>query len=214
VKILGKSVDSIKIGEELDVDAVLTGTIQTENGSVRVNVQLIGVDSKKPLWSDKFDIEFSDVFSLQNRVSEKLAKKLSLKLTNSEQLTLQTKYIPKADASEEFAKGLNYWNKRSSDNLPKVIEHFENAVSLDENFAVAYALLADAYSLVGYYRLSKIMPVKKAFAEAEKLADRSIEIDSETSEAYNALAMSLYKQAIKIEPNNATAHQRLAWMLT
>lgn len=220
------SEDSISIGRQLNVDAVLTGTIQRENGSVRVNVQLISVANKTRLWSDKFDVKFSDVFSLQDQVSEELAQKLSIGLDKNTPRVTEAKYIPKAAASEEFSKGLEYWNKRSGKNLPKIVEHFSNAVKLDENFALAYAHLADAYSLVGFYNLEEISPRKVAFEQAEKMANRALNIDPDNSEAYNALAMvafyqrknadakKLYQKAIELNPHNATAHQRLAWMLS
>jgi DNA-binding winged helix-turn-helix (wHTH) protein/TolB-like protein/Tfp pilus assembly protein PilF len=215
-----------EIGERLDVDAILTGTIQKDREAVRVNVQLISVRDGTPLWTDKFDAKFSDIFSLQDKVSEQLARKLSIELKDSPRFDPNDRYAKSREAAQEYTLGLSYWNNRSSDNLPKAIGHFEKAVAKDDKFADAYAHLADAYSLVAYYRLVNIMPSEQAAGKARELAKKALTLNSGLSEAYTALAMvavyedkkdeaiKLYRQAINLKPANATAHSRLAWLLT
>ncbi len=216
----------IELGEKLNVDAILTGTIQRENGFVRINVQLISVRDKVSLWTDKFDAEFSDIFSLQDKVSEQLAQKLSIKLNDSPQFSWNNQYTKNIEAFQQFTLGLSYWNNRTNENLPKAIEHFEKAIAKDDKFAAAYAHLADSYSLVGYYHLENIMPPKDACEQAKIMANKALELNPNLSEAYTALAMvslyedkpddaiNLYRKAINIKPDNATAHLRLAWLLT
>jgi DNA-binding winged helix-turn-helix (wHTH) protein/TolB-like protein/Tfp pilus assembly protein PilF len=218
--------DLKELGKKLNVDAILTGTIQKENDSVRVNVQLVSVRENTPLWSDKFDVKFSNVFSLQDEVSEKLAQKLSLELNDNPQNITNVAYSINAKASEEYEKGLLLWENRSNQNLPKVIEHLEKAIALDSEFALAYSHLADAYSLVGFYKLEDYMPSKIALEKAKSMAAKALELNPASSEAHTALALTalsendpdkavkLYKKAISLKPGNATAHLRLAWILT
>lgn len=221
-----ESVDLIELGEKLEVDAILTGTIQKENDIIRVNVQLISVNDRSTLWTDKFDAEFSEIFTLQDKVSEQLAHKLSLPIEDSEQIKINVQNTKNAEAFREYSLGISFWNDRTSENLPKAIEHFENAIAKDANFAPAYSHLADTYSLVGYYKLKDIMSPEEAIEKANKMAEKALELDAGSSEAYAALAMialyednyekatKFYRKAIELKPDNATAHQRLAWMLT
>ncbi len=226
IKFFEKGTDNpIEIGEQLGVDAVLTGTVQRENDTVRVNVQLIGVKEKTPKWSDRFDAKFSNIFSLQDRVAEQVAKRLSLKLQTPEPVERATKYTDNIEAYQDYTLGLLYWDKRTKDDLQKAIGHFENAIEKDPDFATAYALAADSLSLIGYFNMGSI-PANDAITKAKKMANRALELDPNSSEALTALgvvalyekspeeAEKLYRKAVRLKPNNSAAHQRLAWMLT
>jgi len=226
IKFIEKGTDNpIEIGEQLGVDAVLTGTIQREADTVRVNVQLISVSEKTPRWSEKFDAKFSNIFALQDRVSEQVAKSLALKLNEPTQITEANRYTENIEAYQAYTMGLFYWDKREEDSLPKAVENFEKAIAKDPKFATAYAHAADAYSLIGYYKFSGF-PEEEAIEKAKELANKALELDPKSSEAFTALgivalyeknggkALELYRKAVQLKPNNATARQRLAWMLT
>ena len=226
IKFIEKGTDNpIEIGEQLGVDAVLTGTIQRENDTVRVNVQLISVREKTPTWSDKFDEKFSNIFALQDKISELVAKRLAIKLNEPTQITGENKYTENIEAYQAYTLGLFYWDKREPDSLTKAVENFEKAIEKDPKFATAYALAADAYSLIGYYKFQGF-PEKTAIERAKVMANKALELDPNSSEAFAALgivalyekngekAAKLYRKAVKLKPNNATARQRYAWMLT
>jgi len=226
IKFLEKGTDnSIEIGEKLGVDAVLTGTIQRDADNVRVNVQLINVRKKIPLWSDKFDAKFSNIFALQDTVSEQVAAKLSLKLSDPTDSKVNNRYTENIEAYQAYTMGLFYWGKRSETNLAKAIANFEKAIAKDPKFASSYAFLADSYSLVAYSKMA-LMPREEAISKAKEMAQRALALDQNSSEAITVLAfvahlekkpeesIELYKKAIRLKPNNATAHLRLAWMLS
>ncbi|MCB1023889.1 MAG: winged helix-turn-helix domain-containing protein, partial [Acidobacteria bacterium] len=196
VKFLEQGTDSaIEIGEKLGVDAVLTGTIQRENDTVRVNVQLISVRDKTPTWSDKFDSKFSNIFALQDKISEQVATRLSLKLQEPTQVEKNNKYTENIEAYQAYTIGLYYYDQRSEANLPKAIEQFEIAIKNDPNFAPAYALAADSYSLIAYYKF-KSMPESEAIAKARQMANKALELDPRSSEALTALGLvALYDKS-------------------
>lgn len=216
--------DPVAIGKSLAVDAVLTGTIQRDNGIARVNAQLIDVRSGVPIWAGKFDAEFAGVFSFQDEVSDQLLRALAKKLGDLPNIAFSNRYTRNIEAYQSYVKGVALWNKRSPADLPKAIEELEKAIKLDPGFSSAYALAADAYSLVAYNRIDFVPPAK-AIEKSREMASRALELEPKSSEALTALAIvalyekkpdeavRLYKKAIRINPNNATAHQRLAWML-
>ena len=174
IKFFEKGTDNpIEIGEQLGVDAVLTGTIQRENETVRVNVQLISVKEKTPKWSDKFDAEFSDIFSLQDKVAEQVANRLAIKLGEPAETTETNKFTENIEAYQAYTLGLFYWDKRSQENLPKAIDYFETAIEKDPKFATAHALAADAYSLIAFFKFDT-MPETEAINKARELANRAL----------------------------------------
>ncbi len=224
IKLTGKeSENPIDLGKKLGVDAVLAGTIQKENGTARVNVQLIGIEDKKTLWSSKFDSSFSDVFSLQDEVSRQIAQKLSLDLENNGEALLKAKSTKNIEAYKEYSKGLFYWSKRTPEGLAQAIKHFQNAIDKDAQFVKAYALLADTYSLVGYNKYD-LMSEKDTMEKAQTFANKALELDANSSEALTTLALvntqkknfqaakSQLNKAISLKPNNITAYLRLAWL--
>ncbi len=213
----------IEIGSELGVDAVLTGTIQKDGDRVRINVQMISVSRKIPIWTDKFDENFSDIFSLQDRISGELAGKLNDSFGKTEQIPIAFAETRNPEARNAYEKGVYFWKKRTEDDLKTAIGHLEEAVRLDPQFAKAEALLADCLSLAAIYGIDSISP-EQAIAKAKISADKAIKLDPSTSQAYSALAVvaqyekdagraaDLLKKAVALDPRNAVAHLRLAWI--
>lgn len=213
----------IETGRRLGVDAILTGTVQREGNRVRVNVQLVSVQERVPLWADKVDVDYSDIFTLQDQISHQVVEKLASRLgpgvrpPASEQAELHN------EAIQAFAKGTYFWKKRTGENLKIAIGHLEDAVRLDPEFAEAYALLADSYSLAAVYGVD-VLPETEAVEKAREFAARAIAIDPRTSAAYSALAVVAnyerdaaraavhLRKAIALDSGNAVAHLRLAWI--
>jgi len=213
----------VEAGRELGVDAVLTGTVQRDGDRVRINVQLVDVATGRPVWAEKFDTEFSDVFSLQDRVSEELVSKLAGKLNMEPSSAEPETASLNGEAVAEYRKGVYFWKKRTGDNLGKAIGHFKSAIEIEPGFADAEAMLADAYSLAAIYGLKPGTPGE--FIEKAKVcAGKAIETDPRTSHAYSALAVvaqyekdatraaALLRKAIELDENNAVAHLRMSWI--
>lgn len=212
------------IGRELGVDAVLEGTVQRAEDRVRVTVRLTGVEDNQLLWAEQFDAHFTDVFAVQDAVSEQVASALKLKLTNEEKQHLAKRYTQNPKAYEAYARGLYFWNKRTEAELKRSIEYFEEAIRIDPQYALAYASLADAYCLIGYYRFGTLSQ-EEAYKRTKAAALKAIEIDDRIAEAHIALAHvkehardlagaeSEFRYAISLSPHHATAHHRYAIFL-
>ena len=210
------------IGRELGVNSVLTGTIQREGKDIRVTAQLYDVEEQRSLWSGKFDEEFSNIFSVQDAISEQITRELTGKFQNGNPSMPGENYTKNVEAHQAYSMGLFHWNKRTDDGLKKAIENFQTAIEKDPAFVLAYAYLADSYTLAAYYKFDFISQ-KQAREQATAAANKALELDPNCSEAMTALAVNLLgrensgksfellKKAIEIKPNNATAHQRIAW---
>jgi TolB-like protein/DNA-binding winged helix-turn-helix (wHTH) protein/Flp pilus assembly protein TadD len=216
----GQSYDPSEVGRELDVDAVLEGTVQRVGDRVRVTVQLTEAQNGQPLWSDRFDEKFTGVFAVQDAISEQVAQALKLKLTADERKHLTRRSTENPEAYQAYARGLFFWNKRTEDGLSRSIGYFNEAIAKDQRYALAWAGLADAYAVTGYLRY-KFMPADDAYRKAEEAATRALEIDRTMAEAYTALSVvrayrdsdlpgaeKEIKKAVALKENSATAHQR------
>ena len=221
-KYKGPASDALAAGRALGVDAILTGTVQRSGEQVRVTVQLVNVRNGHTAWSEKFDQTFTDIFGIQDSISDSVARSLALNLTVEEQKQLRKHYTTTAAAYDSYLMGLHFWNTRSKDGLEKAINYFDQAVQKDPNFALAYALMADCYYLQVFYGYN---PAPEIIGNAKAAADRALLLDDSIAEAHIASAMvhSLQHQlrptieslrrALELNPNLATAHLRYAWCL-
>ena len=221
-KYKGPASDPLAAGRALGVDAILTGTVQRSGEQVRVTVQLVNVRNGHTAWSEKFDQTFTNIFGIQDSISDSVARSLALNLTVEEQKQLRKHYTTTAAAYDSYLMGLHFWNTRSKDGLEKAINYFDQAVQKDPNFALAYALMADCYYLQVFYGYN---PAPGAIGNAKAAADRALLLDDSIAEAHVASAMvhSLQHQlrptieslrrALELNPNLATAHLRYAWCL-
>jgi eukaryotic-like serine/threonine-protein kinase len=228
-KYKGSASDPLAAGRALGVDAILSGTIQRSDDRIRATVQLIRVASGRTVWSEKFDQTFTDIFGVQDAISDNVARSLALNLTSDEQKQLAKRYTTNASAYDEYLMGLYFWNKRSRDDLEKAIDHFGRAVEKDPNFALAYALMSDCYYLQLTYRYDsrpEVIQKAKAAAERALLLDDSIAEahvatamvqlymkDGQPAESDHQAGMDSLRRAIALNPNLAIAHQRYAWVL-
>jgi TolB-like protein/DNA-binding winged helix-turn-helix (wHTH) protein/tetratricopeptide (TPR) repeat protein len=221
-KYTGRAFDPIATGRTLGVDAVLSGTVQRSADHLRVSVQLVNVGNERTVWSEKFDQAFTDIFGIQDSISDRVAQSLVLNLTADEQKQLGKHYTTNTAAYDSYLMGLYFWNKRSKNGLEKAITYFQQAVEKDPNFALAYALMADCYYLQVYYRYNS---APETIGNAKAAAERALLLDDSVAEAHVAMAMveSLQKRgglcieslrrALELNPNLAVAHQRYAWCL-
>ena len=222
-KYKGPANDPLAAGRALGVDAILSGTVQRSGEHVRATVQLVNVRNGHTVWSEKFDQTFTDIFGIQDSISDSVARSLALNLTADEQKQLRKHYTTNAAAYDSYLMGLYFWGQRSKDGLEKAINYFQQAVEKDSNFALAYALMADCYYLQVYYRYN---PAPETIANANAAAERALLLDDSIAEGYVARAMvqSLQKKgrltmeslrrALELNPNLAIAHLRYAWCLS
>jgi len=217
VKYADAGQDPLAAGRELGVDSLLDGMIQRSDNRIRVTVQLVRVSDGAPLWSEKFDEKFTDIFALQDSMAEQVTQALTLKLSGEEKKQLTKRQTVDPEAYQLYLRGRYFWNKRTAEGLKKGIEYFEQATEKDPSYALAYAGLADCYNLLSYY---SVLAPKDSFPKAKAAALKALEFDSHLAEAHTSLGLakmvfdrdwagteSSYKRAIELSPNYATAHQ-------
>jgi DNA-binding winged helix-turn-helix (wHTH) protein/TolB-like protein/Flp pilus assembly protein TadD len=210
--------DPVSAGRELNVDSVLEGSIQRAGDRMRVTVQLISVRESRPLWAHSFDERLTDIFTVQDSISAQVAEALTLKLTGEEQRLLAKRYTENVEAYQSYLRGRYFWNKRNEESLNRSITYFNEAIDRDHAYALAYAGLADAHSVIGFYQFGKLPPAE-SFQKAKTAALKALELDETLAEAHASLALSVgdvdnddraaereFKRAIELNPNYATAH--------
>jgi len=215
-----------QIARELNVDAVVEGTVLRSGDEVRITAQLIEASTDKHLWSQSYEGELRDSLALQNTVARAIAEQIRINLTPQEQAALKNVKVVNPQAYESYLKGRYFWNKRTSDGLKVALAYFTQAIEEDPNYAQAYSGLADTYALLGDWQYAVMTP-KEAFPKAKAAAIKALELDSAMGEAHNSLAFVLdgfdwdfdsagkeFLRAIELNPGYATAHHWYAWHLS
>jgi DNA-binding winged helix-turn-helix (wHTH) protein/TolB-like protein/Tfp pilus assembly protein PilF len=216
--------DPVAAGRELRVGAVVEGSVQRVGEQVRVTVQLVSVRDGAPLWAGTFDEHFTNIFAVQDQISEQVARALTLSLSSAEKELLTKRYTDDSEAYQLYLKGRYVWNKRTVEGLNKGIGYFNEAVEKDPSYALAYVGLADSYSLLSDYGG---LPPKEAYPQAKRAAERAVELDEQLAEAHATLAYIKtgydwdwpgaeegFRRAIELNPNYETAHQWYAEYLS
>ena len=210
--------DLPQIAEQLGVAHLLEGSVQKVNDQVRINVQLIKAASEAHLWAEIYDRKLTDIFAVESEIAKTIADTLQAKLSGSEQHVIAARPTESSEAHQLYLKGRFFWNKRTGNDLRKSIDYFQQAISADPNYALAYAGLADAYAfLPGYTAGSPQDSYPKSIAAAKK----ALELDDSLAEAHTALAIASwlynfdfsqanreFQRAIELNPNYAIAHQQ------
>lgn len=217
--------DLAAAGNALDVDAVLDGSFQQAADRVRITVRLIHTRSKSQIWAAQFDEKLSDIFTMQDAISAQVVESLSLNLSDVERQQLAKKYTEDLDAYQAYLKGRYFLTKRTREDVGKTIEHFEEAIRLSPNYALAYAGLADTYATKAYLSRTTVNR-ELSYSQAKQAALKAIEIDDRLAEAHASLGFILrdsewnwmqseksLKRAIELNPNYASAHHYYAVLL-
>jgi TolB-like protein/DNA-binding winged helix-turn-helix (wHTH) protein len=171
-----------EIARELNVDAVVEGTVERYGDHVRVRAQLIRAADDRHLWAEIFEREPQDILALQSEVASAIARQVQVKLLPGPPGGVRP---VKPAVYEAYLKGRFAWNKRNEAGLQEGIEHFQQAVAIDPTYAAAYSGLADSYTTMGY--LSYIAP-KEAFPQARAAAMKALGLDSTLAEPHASLA--------------------------
>ena len=214
-----------EIARELNVGAVVEGTVLRFGDRVRISAQLIEVPLERHIWAQSFEGDLRDTLVLQSSVARAIAEQIRVTVTEEEQAALQNSKPVNPVAYEAWLKGRYFINKRTGDGLKKAIEYFSHAIERDPTYAAAYSGLADAYALSGDWKYGVLSP-QDAFSKAKSAAEKALALDDNLAEAHASLAFALdlygwdweaaeteYQRAIKLDPGYATAHQWYSWHL-
>jgi TolB-like protein len=203
------------IGKELRTGTVIEGSVRKAANKVRITVQMIDATTEGHLWAQNYDRQMDDIFAIQSEIAEKVAEALKIKLIDSTKRRLEKAPTENTEAYMLYLKGRYYWNERTRPSIEKGIAYLQKALQADPGLALAYSDLANAYVLMADYGL---MPTSEAHAKVRGNALRALEIDPSLSQPHAALAAvhersfrwadaeNEYKLALKLNPNNATAH--------
>jgi DNA-binding winged helix-turn-helix (wHTH) protein/TolB-like protein/Tfp pilus assembly protein PilF len=215
--------DSADIGRKLNVGSVLEGSVREADGKLRVNMRLVDAQTGQQIWSDRFDGAFTDMFELEDRISEKVARTLMPTVTGDPAGRLTRRYTDNADAYDAYIRGRYLLAKRTEDGFRRAIEYFNDAVAKDPNYALAYSGLADCYILLGVWGTNS---PNEVFPQARQAAEKALQSDPELPEALVSLAFvewvhgwefekagTNFRRAIELNPNYATAHHWYSYYL-
>jgi TolB-like protein/DNA-binding winged helix-turn-helix (wHTH) protein/Tfp pilus assembly protein PilF len=215
-----------EIARELNVDAVVEGTVLRSGEQVRITAQLIQTPADRHLWAESYEGDLHDTLALQKKVARAIAEHIRIELTPKEQAVLKNAKVVNPEAYEAYLKGRYFWNKRTADGLERAVDYFDQAIEKDPNYAQAYAGLADSYALLGDWEYGVLAP-SEAYPKAKAAAIKALELDNALGEAHTSLAFSLdvfdwdwesaekeFRRAIELNPGYATAHHWYAWHLS
>jgi TolB-like protein/DNA-binding winged helix-turn-helix (wHTH) protein/Flp pilus assembly protein TadD len=213
------------IARQLNVDAVVEGTVLRSGDVVRITAQLIDATSDTHLWSDSYEGELKNTLALQNSVASAIAAQIRVSLNAQERAALHSAVVVNPAAYESYLKGRFFWNKRTTNGLSTALAYFNQAIEQDPTYARAYAGLADTYALLGDWQYAVMTP-KEALPKAKDAATKAITLDPALGEGHNSLAFCLdgfdwnfaeagkeFERAIALNPGYATAHHWYAWHL-
>jgi TolB-like protein/DNA-binding winged helix-turn-helix (wHTH) protein/Tfp pilus assembly protein PilF len=206
------------VARELDVQAVVEGSVLRVGDRVRITAQLIRVPADEHLWAHSYEGSFPDTLMLQGEVSQAIARQILATLSPRDEAALSKARTVNSEAYEAYLKGRYFWNKRNAGGLKKAIEYFQHAIGADPGYAEAYSGLADAYALAGGWEYGVLAP-QEAAPRARDAAGRAVLLNPALSEAHTSLAFALdistwdwsgaereFRRALELNPGYATAH--------
>ncbi len=216
----GEDVNALAAGRELEVDAVLEGRVQRADNRIRVTVQLLRVGEAAPIWAETFDDYFTNIFAVQDSISEKMANALAMHLSGDTRQLMTKRSTENTEAYELYMQGRYLHFKYKFEEAAKF---FQAAVEKDPEYPLAYTGLA-----LNYVALATTTSNRQEFADkAVEAANKAISLDSELDEAHNVLGWVKYlalwdwtgaeeefQHAIKLNPNNSQAHINYATVLS
>lgn len=221
----GREVSPVTVGHELGVRAVLAGRLQSIGDRFVVRAELVDTTDGSHIWGGQFQRPSSDVLELQEALAQEIVDQLRLRLTQDERKRLKKRHTGDPRAYEAYMRGRFQLAKRTPDGFTKAIECFDQAIVHDAEYALAYAGLADCYTLLSAAAYAEAPP--DAAGRARHAAERAIGLDDQLAEAHSALgfvrfrldwdwpaAEASLKKACELNPGHAPAHHRFALLLS
>jgi eukaryotic-like serine/threonine-protein kinase len=213
----GKQIDPRRVGRDLHVDAIITGSINKQGENLIVQSDLVNTSDGSQIWGHQYTRKVSNILSLQSELANELSESMRIQLTGEEKKRLTKHFTENTQAYQLYLKGRYFWNKRSQDDMKTGLQFFQQAVDIDPGFALAYIGLADSYAMMALYR-----PIRdeESVQKAKAVAIKAVELDPNLAEAHATLANNAFffdwdwntaqtefQQAIKLNPNYSSAHQ-------
>ena len=206
-----------EIAKQLGVAHILEGSVQKSGDAVRVNVQLIKAANDSQVWAETFDRKLTDIFSVESDVAKAIADQLRAHITRQEEQVIAAKPTKNIEAYDAYLRGRYFWNKRTSDGIKHAIEHFQQSIERDPDFALGHAGLADSYIALTFYNFAA---PHETMPKAKESAIKALALDNPLAEAHASLAHILmnydwnwaaaekeFKRSIELKPDYATAHE-------
>jgi serine/threonine-protein kinase len=219
----GKNLDVQAIGRKLNVRAVLVGQITQAGDELTINAELMNVADNRSIWGGTYQRKTADIQTVQNDIAKNISERLRLKLTGADQTHLAKTYTNNGEAYEAYLKGRYHWNKRTDEGFKTATKFFQEATDKDPSYALAYAGLADCYSLRSDYGF---LAASEGYRLAKGWANLALKYDDSLAEAHTTLASirattdwdwqgaeNEYRRAIELNPNYPTAHHWYAVQL-
>ena len=217
----GNDVNIKEVGEKLNVETVLEGSVSIDGDRIRITAQLINIEDEFHFWSEQYDERLEDIFAIQDQIAMSIADKLAVTIHAPK---LKTQAVVNSEAYQLYLKGRVHWNARTPQDLKKGIEYFEQAVAVDSTYAAAYSGLADCYNILGY---GSFIAPHSTFPKAKEAAMKAVQLDSTLSEPHASLgfyyfyygwdwekAEEEFRVAIALNPNYSLAYDWFAYYLT
>lgn len=215
--------DIKNVGERLNVNTVLQGSLELTGNHVRIKAWLTNVADGVNIWTQEFEDNMEDIFNLQDKIVKAIIDNLKIKFPEIGSELVPEKSI-KTEAYEFYLKGRLSWNQGSPPELKKGINYFQQAITIDTSYAAAYAGIADCYTALGY---GSFLAPKDAFPKALEAATKAIELDSTLADAHASLgfykfyydwdwaaAEQEFRTAIALNPNYALGYDWYGYYLT
>jgi adenylate cyclase len=211
----GTGADIREIGHQLNVEAVVEGSVRRAGHRLRITAQLVNVADGYQLWSERYDREITDVFEIQDEITASIVKMLEPTLSG-QQASLTRRHSENVQAYELYLKGLRLWERRGESNLRSALECFRTAVELDPNYALAHAGIADCYSILAVYGSVSINEMRPKALDA---VNKAMELDASLGEVHNSAgnanlifgarvreAQAHFRRAIELQPGSSLFH--------
>jgi TolB-like protein/Flp pilus assembly protein TadD len=206
-----------EIARELNVEAVVEGSVIRSGERLRVTAQLVHAATDRHLWAETYDRQFSDILSVQSEVAQAIAAQVRVNLSEQDRTRLQRRGPVNTDAHEAYLRGRRALQRFTPESLRHGLEYFRRAVELDPDLAAGYSGIADAYTSLGVLNL--VSP-EEAFPQALNAANRALGLDGSLSEAHVSLgyasflygwkfeeAREHFRHALELNPNSPEAHR-------
>ncbi|MEO6725387.1 MAG: protein kinase [Blastocatellia bacterium] len=211
-----REMEELEIGRELEVRAIFTGRLFQIGDNLVIKAELVDTEDGSQIWGAQYQRKLDDLFTIEQELAQEICDHLKLRLNEEERERLTKRYTDNAEAYQHYLKGRYYWHQRSGTGLRKAIEHFNAAIDLDDEYALAHAGLADCYVLLGVYGTA---PPRAIMPKAKAAAMKALEIDEHLAEAHASLgaihtwydwdwtaAEAEFKRAIELNPAYANGH--------